>query len=471
MLNNPYQNHHFIFLDLETTGGSATSDRITEIAWIEVLDGEIIAEGQTLINPETPIPPWIVRLTGINQAMVAAAPKFAEIADDLAGQLHGKILVAHNARFDYGFLKNEFKRAGIDFSVKVLCSVKFSRKLYPEFSHHGLDHIIERFQLTVENRHRAMTDAQLIWQFFQRCTEHHDAEQIRQTLRSLLKMPSLPSYLDKDQLNAIPDTPGVYHFLGEGGKLLYVGKSVQLRSRVLSHFSGDHSSAKDLEMSQSIRDVKWIATAGDFSAQLLESRQIKLLSPFYNRRLRKTQILYHLQLGVDSAGYLILQIKAGVDFLAADLSQIFGLFRTKLAAENKLRELAVAYRLCHRLTGLEVKKSGSCFAYQLKKCLGACCGKEPLDAYNQRVQEALAPLQYQVWPWPGSIVVTDTDAASGRQQLHLINKWSHLGSADDREQLQAINASTPLTFDLDTYKILLKFLMPLQAGISVQPFV
>src|SRR5258708_15978629 len=135
--------HPLVFLDLETTGATAHFDRITEIGLVEVDCGRHVGEWSSLVNPETRIPPSIQALTGITDAMVENAPTFAALAESLYDQLEGKVLVAHNARFDYGFLKYEFRRLGLRYQPRVLCTVKLSPRLYPQPRHPNLDSLIE----------------------------------------------------------------------------------------------------------------------------------------------------------------------------------------------------------------------------------------------------------------------------------------------------------------------------------------
>ncbi|MGH8679630.1 MAG: exonuclease domain-containing protein, partial [Burkholderiales bacterium] len=283
MLDRP-----LVFLDLETTGATAHLDRITEIGVVEVDHGRYLGEWSTLVNPQRRIPPGIQTLNGITDAMVEAAPTFEELAADLHRRLEGKVLVAHNARFDYGFLRNEFHRAGFRYTPKVLCTVKLSRRLFPHERRHNLDSLIERHGLECDNRHRALADAKVLWDLTRRSHLDLGAEVVRAAVDDLLRAPALPPNLDADALADIPDCAGVYIFYGENDLPLYVGKSVNLRSKVLSHFNGDHRVGKDMEIARQIRRVDWAVTTGDFGATIREARLIKQLAPALNRKLRKT---------------------------------------------------------------------------------------------------------------------------------------------------------------------------------------
>src|SRR5271165_97945 len=240
------------FVDLETTGTAAGADRVTEVAIVRIDDGAGVEEWSTLINPECSIPPAIQALTGISNAMVSDAPTFARIADEVAARIAGCVFVAHNARFDYGFLKHEFGRLGRPFTAKVLCTVKLSRRLYPDAGRHNLDALIARHALSAADRHRALGDARILWEFVQAIYRDKPAADIDAAIGRILKAPSLPPQLPADALDAIPEAPGTYRFYGLNALPLYVGKSINLRARIASHFASDYRSANDLRLSAEI---------------------------------------------------------------------------------------------------------------------------------------------------------------------------------------------------------------------------
>ena len=276
-------------VDLETTGTDPAADRVTEIAVLEV-DGfeqrgfRVRAEWSTLVNPGTGIPSPIQALTGITDEMVAAAPSFAELAAGLHERLAGRVFVAHNARFDYGFLRREFDRAGIKFTAKTLCTVRLSRRLYPGQAHHNLDSLIARHGIDCRARHRAAGDADALWQFLRIAEREHGEEVVAVAARQIARQPTLPPQLERAALDAVPEAPGVYLFYGEGSQPLYIGKSASMRTRVLSHFSGP-GAARAAELSQRVRRIDWRRTAGELGALLLEARLVKELAPEFNRRL------------------------------------------------------------------------------------------------------------------------------------------------------------------------------------------
>jgi len=290
----------YAFVDIETTGSSPKTGRITEVAIIIMRDDEVVDTFQSLVNPETSIPAFITKVTGIDDALVADAPVFADIAQTVWEKLEGCIFTAHNVRFDYGFLKNEFKRLDIEFSAKNLCTVKLSRQLYPQYPRHGLDALIERFDLNVESRHRALDDCQLmidLWHIWRLS----DSAKLAAAVAQQLKGPILPQNLKSDQVENLPRTPGVYYFYAEKDTIpLYIGKSVDIRKRVLSHFTGDHLSSKQAKMVGQIAYIDHHETTGELGALLYEAEQIKAYLPVYNRQLRRLKTMYTLKVNIDN---------------------------------------------------------------------------------------------------------------------------------------------------------------------------
>jgi DNA polymerase-3 subunit epsilon len=282
-------------VDLETTGAHPLHDRVTEIAVIEVRGGEFAGEWSTLVNPEAAIPAAIQALTGITNDMVAGAPTFARLAAGLHERLEGRVLVAHNARFDYGFLRREFQRAGLDYRARTLCTVKLSRRLYPEHARHNLDSVMQRHGLECKARHRALGDAEAVWQFLRAAAAERGEEMLAVAARQVAKQPALPPHLDGAMVDAVPDAPGVYLFYGEGGTPLYIGKSVAMRTRVLAHFADGLRSTREMQLAREVRRIEWQRTAGELGALLRAARLVKELAPAYNRRRRRPAALAALK--------------------------------------------------------------------------------------------------------------------------------------------------------------------------------
>jgi DNA polymerase-3 subunit epsilon len=442
-------------VDLETTGGHAAHHRIIEVGVVLMDGGSVVGEWSSLVNPGSRVPPAIERFTGISSDMVAGAPAFADLAGLVLARLDGRVFVAHNARFDYGFLRSEFRRVGVRFKAPVLCSVKLSRRLYPEAPRHSLDAVMERHGLTCSARHRALGDARVVAEFLALLRRERDPAELAAIAADLARATVLPPQLDPELLEELPEGPGVYRFWGEGGVLLYVGKSVNLRTRVLQHFAADVAAARELRLSRQVRHIDWVETAGELGALLTESRWIKDLKPLENRRLKPSDEIVTIRLRPEG-GRLVAAI-CDFDALAGDdWQQAHGLFRARKDARKALEELVRVRQLCARTLGLEAG-TGSCFGFQVGRCKGACVGHEPLALHDARVQLALAGLRLRAWPFRGRIAVRERDWR-GHEELQVFGNWRWLGTARNPAELAELREAAAGPFDLDAYRTLQRFL-------------
>jgi DNA polymerase-3 subunit epsilon len=446
------------FVDLETTGTAAGADAITEIGIIRVAAepggvSPAVAEWSTLVNPGVPIPPAIQALTGITNAMVRDAPSFAAIADEVTARTAGAIFVAHNARFDYGFLKHAFARLNRAFTARVLCTVKLSRRLCPDAPRHSLDSVIERHALPVEDRHRALGDARVLWAFVQALYREFAPEAVAEAAKRVLKTPSLPPQLAPDALDALPEAPGIYLFYGLNALPLYIGKSRNLRERVGAHFSSDFRSSTDARLSAEIRRIEFEETAGEIGALLRESALVKALMPAHNYALRRKAESGVLEVD-DEPGIPRFIPAAAVE--PAELLGRYGPFASKRSARETLRHLAREHRLCWSALGLE-RRSGPCFARQVRRCAGACIGEETMEAHHARLREALAPFAVPSWPYPGLAAIRERRFLPERTDVHVLRDWCWLGTArDDGELGQMLDAPPRPVFDADIAKLLMR---------------
>ena len=467
--NHTMLDHHAVFVDLETTGATATHDRITEIGVIEVNRGQLVSEWSTLVNPGMSIPPIITSLTGISNAMVAAAPDFADICHDVLRRIEGKLFIAHNARFDYGFLKNEFRRCGLTFNARVLCTVKLSRKLYPQHPRHNLDALLARHALDCEARHRALGDARVLWLLAQKWTAERGETLVNAAVDVLVKSQTVPVGLPDLAFNDIPETPGVYLFYGDKDVVLYVGKSINIRARVMAHFAGDHRVNKDMQIAREIKRIDWKPTAGELGALLLESRLVKQLAPVHNRQLRRNTQLCAWHWRVQDSDRAP-SLATADDIDPANFGDLYGLFRTRATALEALREIAATHGLCNILLGLEKRATPTspCFAHQIKRCRGACVGLESHALHALRLQQALASLRTLPWPFEGRIAIRENIKGSDDAELHVLDRWCYLGTVRSEAELHALTEvrSAPV-FDVDTYKILKRFIAKPPQGASI----
>jgi DNA polymerase-3 subunit epsilon len=445
-------------VDLETTGTRAAVDRVTEIAVLEVDNFEVTSQWSTLVDPGRPIPGEVQALTGITQEMLRGAPRFADLAEMLHERLRGRIFIAHNVRFDYGFLRREFERAGIAFHARTLCSVRLSRRLYRGERAHHLDAVIERHRLTCNARHRALGDADALWQFLQAAAREHGEEVLSVAARQVAREPSLPPHLGREAIDELPQSPGVYLFFGESSKPLYIGKSLNLRQRVLSHF------VDPKEWVMQVRRIDARRTAGELGALLLEAKLVKELDPSYNRQLRKPG---------DLCGFVFdgtrLRLVSRGEIDAEALPCLRGVFRSRRTALEALRALADEHRLCLRTLGFDVAGgTGACFRHQIGRCAGACAGRENIHLHHARLAAALLQFKAAEWPHPGPLGVVERDAARERSEVHVVDRWCYLGTAYSDAELAGLLEERPAArFDSDHYRILSRHLG--RRGVRVVP--
>lgn len=452
------------FVDIETTGGSVTTDRVIEIGILQVKDNKLETTFETFLNPDRPLPDEIQLLTGITPSDLEKAPSFFDIKEELEQYFYDSVFVAHNARFDYGFLKQEFLRYGIKFTPRQLCTVKLSRLLFPEHRHHNLDSIIERFQFEIENRHRAFSDAKILWNFYQKVQVLFPAEKLTQTVSHILKKPNTPPTLKNFDLSHLPESPGVYIFYGKSGVPLYVGKSKNIRERVFNHFSLSAGNSLEMKIYNQVESVEFIETAGELGALLKESAMIKKLMPLYNRMLRNREKIT-IARKVEVEGVFTIKIEEADHVEPDDLENIMGIYKTKRAAKEALVALARDHNLYDRFLGVE-KTSSACFNYRLGKCPGICAGKEKPIKYNLRFIEAFLNSKIKSWPYKGPIIIKEVNAQSEKEEQFLINNWCVIQKKDGETQ-----KLEDLEFDLDVYKILKRFLLknPNVASATVFP--
>ncbi|MGE0030331.1 MAG: exonuclease domain-containing protein [Steroidobacteraceae bacterium] len=438
-------------VDLETTGGHAVRDRVIEAGIVLLQDGAVVGEYSTLVNPGMRIPHAIQQFTGITEAMVADAPPFADVADELMARLEGRLFVAHNARFDYGFLRSEFRRLGRRFRAPVLCTVRLSRALTPDIRGHNLDAVMQRYGIACDARHRALGDARVLADFLRIARERWPAEELAAIVEKLRATQRLPPQLDATVADELPEGPGAYLFYGENDALLYVGKAKNLATRVLAHFA-DARARREQELSRLVRRIEWIETAGEFGALVTELRLIKERRPLLNRRLRGADGFWTIRLGRDTDPPLARIVEFDP---ALDPGEGYGMFRARADATLALEGLLREHELCAKLLGLE-RAEGSCLGYQLGRCRGACVGKEPAVLHALRVRMALAGQKRRDWPFPGRIGIRERDWR-GIEEIHIFDRWCYQGMASGAVELSEFQRRAA-EFDPDLYRVLVGFL-------------
>ena len=452
-MNAPRFDAPVAFVDVETTGGHAGWHRVTDVAIVAMRGGEVEWEWHSLVNPGTPIPPSIQLLTGITNEMVAEAPRFEDLACEILRRLEGRVFVAHNVRFDYGFIRTELRRAGHSFSAPQVCTVRLSRHLYPDGGRHNLDSVMERHGIACEVRHRALPDAQVLARFWQVLREAWPVERLERALETVSRRPVLPPQIPATIVDDLPESSGVYRFFGDSDALIYVGKARNIRERVLEHFGGASRDAKSLRLSSQTQRIEWTETAGELGALLLESRLVRELKPVYNRRLRGGES-WTWVVGDDGTAPRLVDLDAREP---GDAGDAFGLYRTGKQAKAALTRLARDSRLCLKVLGLEAAGAGSCFGYQVGRCTGACIDGEPLLRHGARLKLALSPQRLKSWPYRGPVGIRET-STMGFTQVHVVDQWQYLGSMSEDEPEPPSAAGR--RFDADAYRILTRYLKP-----------
>lgn len=378
----------YAITDIETTGGYASANGITEIA-VYVFDGhEIIDKFETLVNPLQPVPHFIEVLTGITNEMVQNAPSFAEIAPRLADLLHDKVFVAHNVNFDYSFINHQLIEAGFQLNSKKLCTVRYARKIFPKLSSYSLGNLCRHFEIPIQNRHRAAGDARATVELFKLLKENDINNHLFTMVGKQSKEQFLPPFLNKEDIDQLPLTPGVYYFHDAKDKIVYVGKAIQLKKRVLSHFSNNKPTRQKQEFLRNIQRISFQQCGTELMASVLETIEIKRLWPKYNRAIKGFEASYGLYVFEDGNGYLRVAVDRKHKHLKAVQS-----FYNRYEAVNELKRIANDFSLCYKLCFIDRSAEVSCSS---ENCKGACSKKEKTTAYNKRVLKAVEQLKKEL---------------------------------------------------------------------------
>ena len=421
------------FVDVETNGLSPSDHRIAEVGVITV-DGDGIERWSTLVKGGSS--------ARLSHEEWRAAPPFAEIAGDLARRLDGRLVIAHNARFDHAFLKAEFERAGAVFEPKVVCSLMLSRKLTPHLARHDLDSLAVAHGLALDVRHRALPDADLLWQWWQRMREQFLEADLDDAVNDLLAGPVLPAHLDPALVEALPPSPGAYVFHGEQGRALMTGAAANLRAHVADYFRLDRATARALECSHRITDITCRATRGFLGAQLHAAALARVHAV---RRTADLPVTWRF--APDELPCVTVAARGD--------AESYGLFASERKAGNALARLAARRRLCHSLLGLGDAGCLACAAeVPGAGCGGITCRKKQL----LRVFSALRSLRVEAWPHRGAIGIRE------RSDLHVIDRWQFLGTARNEHDVHELKAARRDGFDKRMYRLLLRELPRVPRG-------
>ncbi len=378
----------FAVIDIETTGGFASGNGITEIS-ILIHDGvEVIDQYDTLVNPQCNIPPYIVALTGISNEMVESAPKFEEIAEKIYHLLHDKVFVAHNVNFDFSFIKHHLAQAGYDLQGKKLCTVRLSRKIFPGLGSYSLGKLCASLNIELNNRHRAGGDAAATTILLGLLLKADHEGHILQSLNKRSKEQVLPPNLSRSLIDKLPQKPGVYYFKDEKGTVIYIGKAKNLQRRVCSHFSGNNAGAQRQDFIKCIHHVDYEVCGTELMAFILEATEIKRLWPSNNRALKKFEQKYALISYTDQQGYL----RLAIDKYKRAVPSLYS-FNSVTDGHLLLHMLIKEHLLCEKLCHIQSKRTACTGHENGSTCSGACVGKESAAAYNVRVKYAIKQLE------------------------------------------------------------------------------
>ncbi|HAT70993.1 MULTISPECIES: exonuclease domain-containing protein [Croceibacter] len=404
----------YAILDIETTGGKYNEEGITEIAIYKFDGHEVVDQVISLVNPERPIQPFVVGLTGINNDMLRNAPKFYEIAKRILEITQDCILVAHNAKFDYRILRTEFRRLGYEYERESLCSVELSKKLLPGHASYSLGKLTKALGIPISSRHRADGDAIATVKLFKLLLQKDvDKEIIKANIKTKPKS-SLDTKLIRI-VEELPSSTGVYYMHDDDGEIIYVGKSKNIRKRLNQHFTGE--SVKSREMQNEVYAVTYEATGNELVALLKENQEIKKLKPKYNRALKRSVFNYGLYQTYDDNGYLKLYYSKNQTKKTPITT-----FTNKNQARSFMDRIIEEFGLCLNLTGISNSDS-ACFNYSIKKCFGACVSEESPEVYNKRIQAIIDKYSFS----NQNMIVVDRGRETSEKSALLIENGIFMG--------------------------------------------
>ncbi|MDD2821960.1 MAG: exonuclease domain-containing protein [Flavobacterium sp.] len=437
----------YAILDIETTGGQFNEEGITEIAIYKFDGHEIVDQFISLVNPEIPIQPFVVKLTGINNAMLRSAPKFFEVAKRIIEMTNDCVIVAHNASFDYRILRTEFRRLGYDFQAKTICTVELSKKLIPEQPSYSLGKLVRALGIPMADRHRASGDALATTKLFQMLLEKDLTKEIvKDFIKLEIEKGISPKLLDI--VEHLPSRTGIYYVHNEKGKLIYIGKSRNIKKRINQHFTGTTTKCKKIQTE--VFAVTYEETGSELIALLKESEEIKINKPIHNRAQRKSIFEWALYAEKDTNGYLNLKLQKA-DGRKKEITS----FTTLQEGKNSLFRITAEYHLCQKLTGLYQTKK-DCFQYKIKECDGACIGKISPEEYNARIQEFIDKNSFE----NQNMVLIDRGRTVNERSAVLIENGIYKGYAFYN-----------LNYQITNIEILKNILIPMQNNRDVKSII
>ncbi|WP_224485094.1 3'-5' exonuclease family protein [Robertkochia aurantiaca] len=443
----------YAVVDVETTGMGVAGNRVTEIA-IVVTDGQSsLHEYHTLVNPQTPISPYVSALTGIDDSMVQNAPTFGEIAGEISQILKGKVFVAHNVSFDYNVLRKEFAQTKFDFNLPKICTVRLSRALIPGLRSYSLGKLCSALQIPLHDRHRALGDTLATVKLFQLLVSRDTNGLIPEQLNRSKGYQSLPSLLSKETVDGLPQTPGIYYFKDASHQIIYVGKAKNIRKRVIGHFYDKKPSEQ--AMCRETAHIDFEVSGSELLALLMESVAIKKHYPKFNRAQKRRNKGFGIFSYTNRQG--ILQVAFNDLKMVKDPLRVFYNQQECLAF---LEAICEEFELCPRFTQLQTGQAGRCRHYRIKNCQGVCCGEETFETYNGRVLRALE----QITENSSSFVICEKGRSPGETAFVFVENghYAGYGFVDQEQPIERLedfrNFMTPQPSDRDNKRIIHQYL-------------
>ncbi|WP_458626542.1 exonuclease domain-containing protein [Winogradskyella sp. PC D3.3] len=433
----------YTIIDVETTG---QSNRMTEISIFKFNGDTVIDEFTSLINPETYIPQHITALTGIDDHMVADAPRFEEVAEDIINITEGAIFVAHNVNFDYKVISGEFSRIGLEFNRKKLCTVRLSRRLLPGHRSYSLGKLCSALEINLVGRHRARGDAEATTILFKLLLQQPEASAVfKEFLNKNSKEATLPPNLPKATFEALPDTAGIYYFKDKKGTVIYVGKAINIKKRVLSHFYSKTKKAQD--MVRETRDIDFECSGSELIALLMEDAAIKHHFPVYNKVAKRSIQSFAIFSYEDRKGILHLASNKG-RLVPNPIVTLFSIREVRAYLEK----MCTKYNLCPKYCHLQESVS-ECSHFSIKNCKGVCKDEESVEDYNNRVLEAIHDMSDQ----KNDIIVREKGRYDNEEAFVLVKNGDYLGYG-------FIDKEEPISHNDD----LERFLIPQKNNMDIQ---
>jgi DNA polymerase-3 subunit epsilon len=424
---NRIKTTEYAIVDIETTGGNARGSRMTEIAII-IHDGkEITDRWETLINPEKDIPLAIFALTGIDNAMVANEPVFGDIAEKVFSMLDGRIFVAHNVNFDYSFIRHQLEEEGYKWSARKVCTVRLSRKIRPGMRSYSLGNLCDSLDIPIFNRHRAGGDADATAILFGNLLDWDTENVLSDMLKKTSADQRLPPNLAPEDFEALPGSPGVYYFHNHFGKVIYVGKAVNLKKRVTSHFSGHNINPQRQNFLREIYNISYEPCATELIALLLECIEIKRLWPAHNRALKRFEPKYGLFKYEGLNGYQYLAVGKLNKY-----TRCIQVFNLEYQGVKVLQEMAAAF-------GLDLRLCRFCTPrYQRGRVVEIqnSDGLPDREGHNEKVERAIESLLLQ----QPTFLITDKGRSEEEKSYIWVEQGNFyaMGYIDQHSQLDGL---------------------------------